>query len=428
MEDMVPTRQITLALFAVSASVVILSGYLIFKYNHDSKKHKIQVQPASCSPVLSRNAIPRLYTEAGHTRPMPEDMDDDKLAPLTREAQSYIHSRQNVPSCSEVQIMISHGHDYGLGSEMHVIGAMLAFALENNHTLVLSPRACNSYTDGAGCELLFQPMSNCNYHTIIKDHPNPTIISRTSLVIGSTTKLKSALHLVQQYPINLKETLSQIVPRRLKAVLQSKIPNISKDQIKFWWRAQSVAYIMRLNTDTIRAVVRHRTDQSFHYHTNCNTTPFPLPANTIAMHIRGGDKWKEMTLVPPSKYIATAVGLFENMPLSFSSRSIFVSSDYEAAIQETSHNAEKMGLSVTYSHVYRPSGGQDIDVWRKTPNKLKITHTLLLQLLMSLEADSWIGTRASCWNRLIDELRCVWIEKCPNQYTEVGDSYEGYNW
>jgi hypothetical protein len=268
---MILTKPITLALFAASASVIILSGYSAWKYNPEPKKHRIQARPAKCSPVRSQNVIPRMYTEAGHTRPMPEDMDVDKIAPLTREAQEYIHSRQSVPNCSDVQIMISHGHPCGLGSEMHVIGAMLAFALENNHTLVLSPRACNAYTDGAGCEVLFQPISSCKYHTIIKNHPSPTILSPDSLIIGSTTKLKSALHLFQKYPVNLKKTLPQIVPSSLKLTLQLKIPNMSQDQIKFWWRAQSVAYIMRLNADTLRAIVRHRTDQSFHYHTNCNT-------------------------------------------------------------------------------------------------------------------------------------------------------------
>jgi hypothetical protein len=421
-------KPIYLALFAACASVVVLTGYAMWKCSSVSKKHRLQAHPVRCSPILSQHSTPRLYTEAGHIRPMPDGMDDDKLAPLTKETQAYIHKRQSVPNCSDVQIMISHGYVSGFGSEMHVIGGMLAFALENNHTLVLSPKACNTFTDSVGCELLFQPISSCNYHTIIKHHPNPTILSMEGLIIGSTTRLKSSLHLAQRYPVGLGDAIPTTVPSLLKEMLQSKIPNMSKDQIKFWWRAQSVAYIMRLNTDTIRAIVRLRTDPLFHYYTNCNSTPFPLPANTIAMHIRGGDKWKEMTLVPPLKYIATAAALFENMPLSFSSRNIFVSADYEAAIQETQCDAEEMGLSVIYSRIYRQPRGQELNVWKNQHNRLKMTHTHLLQLLMSLEADSWIGTRASNWNRLIDELRCVWVEKCPNQYTEVGDSYEGYNW
>lgn len=419
-------KPVCLALFVASVFLVGFTGCVVWKLA--STKNRLRAHPVTCSPIISKHPTPRLYTEAGHIRPMPDGMDDDKLAPLTREAQAYIHERQSVPSCSNVQIMVSHGAVSGFGSEMHVMGGMLAFALENNHTLVLSPQACNTFTDSAGCELLFQPISSCNYHTVIKDHPRPTILDPSHLVIGSTTKLKNALILAQQYPGGLGDAITTAVPSRLKEKLQSKIPNMSSDQIGFWWRAQSVAYIMRLNADTIRAIVRLRTDPLFHYYTNCNSTPFPLPVNTIAMHIRGGDKWKEMRLVPPHKFIATAAALFENMPLSFSSRNIFVSSDYEAAIQETQHDAEEMGLSVIYSHIYREPRGQEYDVWKKQHNRLKMTHTHILQLLMSLEADSWIGTRGSNWNRLIDQLRCVWVEKCPNQYTEVGNPYAGYDW
>ena len=59
-----------------------------------------------------------------------------------------------------------------------------------------------------------------------------------------------------------------------------------------------------------------------------------------------------------------------------------------------------------------------------------LTHIWFLQLLMALECDAWVGTRGSNWNRLIDELRCVWVPKCANEYVEVGDphDYEHYGW
>jgi hypothetical protein len=58
------------------------------------------------------------------------------------------------------------------------------------------------------------------------------------------------------------------------------------------------------------------------------------------------------------------------------------------------------------------------------------TRTHLLQLLLALEADAWIGTRGSNWNRLIDELRCIWVEKCRQPYVEVGTdkSWKNYDW
>ncbi len=58
----------------------------------------------------------------------------------------------------------------------------------------------------------------------------------------------------------------------------------------------------------------------------------------------------------------------------------------------------------------------------------------LPQLTLALEADAWIGTRGSNWNRLIDELRCGWVDKChggtsTNPFVEVGDEPLGsYSW
>lgn len=49
---------------------------------------------------------------------------------------------------------------------------------------------------------------------------------------------------------------------------------------------------------------------------------------------------------------------------------------------------------------------------------------------MALECDAWVGTRGSNWNRLIDELRCVWVPKCLHTYVDVGRraNWDGYSW
>ena len=52
----------------------------------------------------------------------------------------------------------------------------------------------------------------------------------------------------------------------------------------------------------------------------------------------------------------------------------------------------------------------------------------LVQLLMALECDAWVGLRDSNWNRLIDELRCVLVPKCSHEYRGVGTMDRGYWW
>jgi hypothetical protein len=47
---------------------------------------------------------------------------------------------------------------------------------------------------------------------------------------------------------------------------------------------------------------------------------------------------------------------------------------------------------------------------------------------MALECDAWVGTLRSNWNRLLFELRCVWVPKCGLPFIEVGDPPVDYDW
>ena len=57
------------------------------------------------------------------------------------------------------------------------------------------------------------------------------------------------------------------------------------------------------------------------------------------------------------------------------------------------------------SDVHRMNSGpmQQLEHFR---TRSAVTVEWLYQLYMALEADVWIGTRNSNWNRLIDEMRC----------------------
>jgi len=121
------------------------------------------------------------------------------------------------------------------------------------------------------------------------------------------------------------------------------------------------------------------------------------------------------------------------MPLHFSSHTIFLSSDDEEAIQSSKNKLESMGYSVIYSKIPRWKNGNYIEMMdtdeyiRKHRQDFAMYH--LLELQMSMEADGWIGTRASNWNRMIDELRCIWVSKCQMPFVEVGDIHgDDYGW
>ena len=57
-----------------------------------------------------------------------------------------------------------------------------------------------------------------------------------------------------------------------------------------------------------------------------------------------------------------------------------------------------------------------------------MTMIWLLQLWLAVECDAWVGQRNSNWNRLIDEMRCVLVDKCDHIFIELGDyrEWDGY--
>ena len=372
---------------------------------------------ASTQPLLSESlsASAMLYTWEGHQRTHVRELDDDGLAPLTRWVQIEIHQRMNPKNCSNAKFLISQGWPHGIGSTLHVIGTHLAYAIQNGLVLEWGSETCRNFIDqsecssiGMGCSCLFQKITSC---------PNDVVQANS---VGIIKDIGYQL----------------VVPDVFVQALQNAVPNMREQEILFWWRAQSVGYLARFNNVTLSAVTAMRR-QDTHYYKGPNHTvseervPLPLPHGTINAHIRHGDKVLEMALVPAEKYFEAAQRLAHQQPLSFGSRTYFVSSDNADAIETSRKLAESAKWGVAYSRIYRMKGGFASPHWGDITGlaRLPTLYTQLLQLLMSLEADAWIGTRGSNGNRLIDELRCIWVDKCRHMYVEVGTLEElDYVW
>jgi hypothetical protein len=127
-------------------------------------------------------------------------------------------------------------------------------------------------------------------------------------------------------------------------------------------------------------------------------------------------------------YVVAVVQLVNNMPHSFS-RTVFLSGDDQQSIDQARQLVEDRRMTVIYTRMPRLVGGHQMSGWKAAPDESEGSfYAHLLQLLMALEADAWVGTRGSNWNRLIDELRCVWVDKCQGAYVEVGLTPPQYAW
>jgi len=354
------------------------------------------------SPAPPVNSAEYLYTTKGNSHIPLDVLRSERLAPLTKWVQAEIYRHQNPADCAGSNFLVTTGYDSGLGSELHVIGTHLAHAMETNRILVWGRLTCNKFANtnecNLGCPCLFKELSNCS----------KTDIDKWDTVGGS-----------DYHPI---------VPDVFRHAMLGELPSMTEEELRYWWRAQSVGYLMRFNNETVRDLREMRNLDGLQYISGGGPVPFPLPPGTVNTHIRHGDKFTEMVLVPSENYMHAFTAMIHTMPNSFA-RVLFVSSDDEDAVQTCRGLTEALNMTYIYTKLQRMQGGHHMGGWggmrAGQERKLIIGH--LLQLVMALEADAWIGTRGSNWNRLIDELRCVWVDKCHHSYVEVG-SITNYEW
>jgi hypothetical protein len=150
---------------------------------------------------------------------------------------------------------------------------------------------------------------------------------------------------------------------------------------------------------------------------------FPLPHGVVSAHVRHGDKGSVMRLVDFGDYVAKAEDLKRNAPFHLR-RALFVSSEDSAVFTNASSPAAMLGswASLWYDFPMANEGGlEQMRLLEKEAPRGRLVRFHFLALLMHLECDAWVGTRASNWCRLIDELRSVWVDKHSHPFAEVGD-------
>lgn len=349
------------------------------------------------------------------------DTDSVFQATLTKWTQDFIWNHQNPAECpsDHSRYIVTHGWQSGLGSEMHVTGTHLAYAIENNLIMLWGRQSCTNYISSdclAGCSCLFLPLSHCPQQQEALLNPN----------VGFAQISGADYH--------------PWIPSIFKEPLKKERPLLTENQIRYWWRGQSVAYLMRFNKATVLHLKQLRFDPQLWYTTSSygfvnktDGTNILFPPGTINIHIRRGDKYKEMRLIENDVYIEAFEKMVSVMPLHFSSKSVFLSGDEENDIQFCKTKLEEKNFHVIYSRIPRWPNGYFIEMIFEDEhirnNKQLYALYHLFQLQMSLEADGWIGTRASNWCRLIDELRCIWVSKCEMPFVEVGNTQgDDYNW
>ena len=299
---------------------------------------------------------------------------------LFHQTQRAIHASQS--RChSNMTVYMIQGWGWGMGSEMHLYATVLAFAMDQENGLFAWGKdACKGYQ--AQCRDLYLPEHTC-----------------TDEQIQHMKKIK-----ITDWP-------PSVAPKSLITQLPQ---SFTQAQAFYWWLAQAIGYLMRLNKHTAHRIRQMREE----LHGNLSLS------GVINVNIRSGDKRIESRLSPTEYILKQAEILIVNQPLAFS-RSIFITSDNLEEILKAENIAQQMKMRVLYSNIPRMVHGHNqADV--KSFWNINVTIAVLMDLFMASECDAWVGTRSSNWNRLIDILRCVHARKCKQIFVESGDTMHGH--
>ena len=364
------------------------------------------------------------------------------LAPLTAAAQRLLYEWQHPPSCEGRPFLVSQGNDplAGLGSHVHISSHHFAIAMERGAIFVWSEDVGHIYTDPETCEgpgnveCFFLPPSNCT----LQDAHAPGA-RRTTVRFGDVGKSGG-------FGLDFWH-----VPRPFAALWEAAaLPVVvgastrQADALKYWFRGQVAAYLARPNAATAAAFTALRTRAGALLHAAGPAAPagaggrlaaaFPLPPGTLSLHVRHGDKFTEMPLVDTAEYLRAATTLARMHPMALARRGMFMSTEdpgaLAAAVAALGADATLAPWALAWYDVPRANSNGPEQLNQFDLPRGQLSRIWLLQLLLALECDGWVGTRGSNWNRLIDELRCVWVPKCQHVYHEVGDfaRWEHYSW
>ena len=322
------------------------------------------------TPFLSlQEQSARLYTPEGHSFGAAYGLPEEGLAPLTRWTQDFIYQHQH-PSpgaCAAASFLRSDHYHSGLGSQLHVAGLQLAAAIGDGRVWYWADNAGGPYAQPAICG------TELNWHCYFKRPTNCTAPPGANIAVGID-------------PADGRSD-KNYVPPVVKARLAEVAPHMTFDEVKYWWRAQSVAYIMRFNDKTVAALAALRRADKM-VKVDPASAPgaaalralpaplFPLPAGTVSAHIRHGDKGKEMVLQPFSKFLAAAEALVKLNPFSLR-RAIFLTTEDGGCVAEAAGNQQ--GWTALYSDIPRHNSNG----WEQMALANNIVHMHFVQVSRS---------------------------------------------
>jgi len=193
---------------------------------------------------FSANAL-RLYDPEFHASDKASiyesEFDESRLGYKTKFMQKAIYDHQNPPSCAgATKMWATYGFSSGgLGTEIIAIASQLGYAMQNGVVLVWARPMKSKYTsDEHHLGHLFQPLSRCETHLSEEE-------------VSRLTPINEIYHLF-------------LIPSHVDTWMKKHMPLLTHAQALFWWKTQSIAYVMRLSNQSLATIRDLRLNRDHH--------------------------------------------------------------------------------------------------------------------------------------------------------------------
>jgi len=296
-------------------------------------------------------------------------------------------------------VLQSQTYESGLGSSIHVTSHDALVASYVNASYFLSPDQNFTWVDRRDCD---PPIVRCYYKPIGIEPAKPGTMHGACVSVNqnAVTYTRSRLHPSVYFEntngteIKLKRMYGQFVESALRKAKcfgdslcsdsKRHFSRTAENLQKQFARAATVNFFQGYLDDWITAHVEEA------------VRDMDIPHPVISIHVRRGDKHKEMRLLDLDDYLQHALPLM----LAFGVKNIFLSTEDPAVIQRAVTAFPAVNWYFTNDERHNPNFSQFM--------KSNRTNEFLLamrNLQLAAKCDFFVGARASNWCRLIDETQ-----------------------
>ncbi|MBA0687230.1 hypothetical protein Goari_014783 [Gossypium aridum] len=390
---------------------------------------------------------------------------DEENYPLTRKVQSDIWKHQHPVNCHDpnIKFIVADWEKlpgFGIGAQLAGMAGLLAIAINEKRVLVTG---YFNRADHDGCKGI-----NCNNLLLVENFlgTGRTVLTITAMLYFALWIIASrgswscyffletsqecrdrAFELITNKEAWEKGTIKGKDSYKSKEIWTAKVPRVWGDPWSYlqpttdingsliavhhkmdrrWWRAQAVRYLMRFQTEYtcgLLNVARHAafgkeaakmvlasidrdwpkviTNQpkseieEFVWSNHRPWVPRPL----LSMHVRMGDKACEMKVVKFEEYMELAHRIQMHFPHL---KNVWLSTEMQEVIDKTRSYPH---WNFYYTNVTRQVGNVSMATYEASLGRKTSTNYPLVNFLMAVESDFFIGALGSTWCFLIDGMR-----------------------